>query len=348
MISGSALGNTNRPPNFPLRASPIPRNTSLSTVMRYTDNSKSFRLDNRLTTSQICMAVREGILMAREVTDGDKFPSERIRHNGYNHTRASQVIFLTFVNDGMYLKNSSGGSSSNPHKKQSSLTWCAGLSSGVGNTPIHFAMRIRVKGTRRKRCRRHGTTHDFDTREQDKKKGRKKGAAGELVLRWSRISSMISCGILGVTGTTDSLDFAGAGCFSIALSGSITRVVRNELMGALINYIISFVHVCLIGIGALRLPPCRCFSAPRVDSAPYGGVADRVDDATISHAAMVVHTIFCALFGVLHTGLKSSMHHCRIVANEIWVVLLHVMELTRAFFEVSLGKPVATRCQAAA
>ena len=109
--------------------------------------------------------------MVKEVTDCDNLPSDKTRHNGSNSACPDQTTFFTFVNHGMYSKKISGASKHHPHQNRKSLTWRAGPSSGTGNVSSQIDMYLHVKKTVRKMCRRHGATHDFDTREQDKREG---------------------------------------------------------------------------------------------------------------------------------------------------------------------------------
>ena len=74
-------------------------------------------------------------------------------------------------------------------------------------------MCLEVKGTVWKRCRRHDGTHDLDTRAHDRR-----DTKSESVARWVRISSIISCGTLGVMIVSD---FIEVGCVVLKVSDPI-------------------------------------------------------------------------------------------------------------------------------
>ena len=57
-----------------------------------------------------------------------------------------------------------------------------------------------------KRCRREGWTHNLDTQEQD----RRKNVEFESEARWSKISSMMSWGILGTTTVLGPAEVSGS------------------------------------------------------------------------------------------------------------------------------------------
>ena len=153
--------------------------------------------------------------MVKEVTDCGNLQNEGIR-SGWN-PRSDKVAFSTFVNHGVYSKNFSGMSSNIPIEKCRCLMRWVGLFSGTGNVSSHLAMCMEVKRMAWKRCRRHDGVHDLDTRAHDWRHLKP--------VRWSKISSMISCGILG---TVTALVFAEVRRFDFEVSSSIQGVDRRR------------------------------------------------------------------------------------------------------------------------
>ena len=118
--------------------------------------------------------------------------------------RTIKVRLSTFGNRRMCLENASRRASCHLIERDKALTWLAGLSSGTGKVSSHLFMSTHVKWILRKRCRRDDGSHDFDTSAHD---WRDQGS--ESAARRSRISSTISCGILGMMII---LTFMGVGC----------------------------------------------------------------------------------------------------------------------------------------
>ena len=96
----------------------------------------------------------------------------------------------------MYSKNFSGAPPYSPIERCRCLTKWAGLFSGTGNVSSHLSICVEVKTMVWKRRRRHDGIHDLDTRAHDWR-----DLKSESVERWSKIPSMVSCGILGMVTT---------------------------------------------------------------------------------------------------------------------------------------------------
>ena len=84
----------------------------------------------------------------------------------------------------------------------------------------HLCILLEVKRTVWKRCRLHDGSHDLDTSAHDWN-GVRSGSAA----RWSRISSTISCGTLGMVIASV---FTEAGRFVFDVFGPIQGVGRGR------------------------------------------------------------------------------------------------------------------------
>jgi len=191
------------------------------------DSHKSSKFGSCTIMSWICTKAVVPTLMVREVTDCGNLPYEGILPDGGTNrlysTLPHKAILSTLVNHGMCSKNLSGAVQYPASEKRTSLTRWAGHCSGVGNVLSHLSMFLEVKRMVRKMCRLHGGTHDLDMREH----ARRSFAESELEIRWSRISSITSCGIIG---TTIILVFTGVG--GLAFEGlEPIREVGNGRLG---------------------------------------------------------------------------------------------------------------------
>ena len=162
------LRSRNCPPNLPLKAVPIPTNVFLFATTIDPDNDKSSRFGSCTTISRIWAIATAPALMVKEVTDCGNFQSQ-----GTYSGCPNKVTFSAFVNHGTYSKNPLGGPSRTLIEKRRSLTWQAGLSSA----PWSISAVSVVKCMARKRCRQHDWSHDFDTREHDRREPKSESAA---------------------------------------------------------------------------------------------------------------------------------------------------------------------------
>ena len=206
LLSQRTLRSSNFPPNLPLRTVPNPSNSVLSTGIRGPRNDKSSKFGSSAIMSRISARVTPLVPMVKEVTDSGNLQTEGILNSG-TFPHPNRYILRTFVNDRMCSKNSSGAQSGPPTQMRKIRAWWAGPCSGTGKVLSHLSTRFEVKSTVWKRYRRHDGVHDFDTRAHGWRE-----LTPASVARQFKISSMISCGILG---TITVLTSTGAGGSSI-------------------------------------------------------------------------------------------------------------------------------------
>ena len=134
------------PPNFPLRAEPIPCSSLLSVARRGPHRDKLFRFGSCTIMSRISGTVIESAEMVKEVGDFGNPTSQGI-HEVWCVSFSTTTIFFRFANPLMRPKNSRGGASSRWTKRIrcNSLTWWAGLCSRTGNTRSHLDISCRLK-----------------------------------------------------------------------------------------------------------------------------------------------------------------------------------------------------------